>query len=80
MMELKGKKVLVVGLGKSGLAAALFLRRRGAQVTVSDIARRVVAIVEVDGEEREISTMRHSGEQLPLTQQPSEGLAAGTDR
>ncbi len=37
MMELKGKKVLVVGLGKSGLAAAIFLRRRGAQVTVSDI-------------------------------------------
>jgi len=36
-MELKGKKVLVVGLGKSGLAAALFLRRRGAQVTVSDL-------------------------------------------
>ena len=36
-MELKGKKVLVVGLGKSGRAAALFLRRRGAQVTVSDV-------------------------------------------
>ena len=36
-MELKGKKVLVVGLGKSGLAAALFLRRRGALVTVSDV-------------------------------------------
>ncbi len=36
-MELKGKKVLVVGLGKSGLAAAIFLRRRGAQVTVSDV-------------------------------------------
>ncbi|MGP8270010.1 MAG: UDP-N-acetylmuramoyl-L-alanine--D-glutamate ligase [Terracidiphilus sp.] len=36
-MEIKGKKVLVVGLGKSGLAAALFLRRRGAQVTVSDV-------------------------------------------
>src|ERR1700683_936507 len=36
-MELKGKKVLVVGLGKSGLAAALFLRHKGAQVTVSDI-------------------------------------------
>jgi len=36
-MELKGKKVLVVGLGKSGLAAALFLRRHGAQVTVSDV-------------------------------------------
>lgn len=36
-MELRGKKVLVVGLGRSGLAAALFLRRQGAQVTVSDI-------------------------------------------
>lgn len=36
-MELKGKKILVVGLGKSGRAAALFLRRRGAQVTVSDV-------------------------------------------
>jgi len=36
MMELKGKRVLVVGLGKSGLAAALFLRHHGAQVTVSD--------------------------------------------
>ncbi|HTV06399.1 MAG TPA: UDP-N-acetylmuramoyl-L-alanine--D-glutamate ligase [Acidobacteriaceae bacterium] len=51
-MELKGKKVLVVGLGKSGLAAALFLRRRGAQVTVSDVrsaealARDIPALLE----------------------------------
>jgi UDP-N-acetylmuramoylalanine--D-glutamate ligase len=36
MMDLKAKKVLVVGLGKSGLAAALFLRHHGALVTVSD--------------------------------------------
>ena len=36
-MELKNKRVLVVGLGKSGLAAAIFLRRQGAQVTVSDV-------------------------------------------
>jgi len=36
-MELKGKRVLVVGLGKSGLAAAMFLRRQGAHVTVSDM-------------------------------------------
>ena len=35
-MELKGKRVLVVGLGKSGMAAALFLQGRGARVTVSD--------------------------------------------
>ncbi len=51
-MELKGKKVLVVGLGKSGLAAALFLRQRGAQVTVSDmrsaaaLAREIPALLE----------------------------------
>lgn len=37
MMELKNKRVLVVGLGKSGLAAARFLKARGANVTVSDI-------------------------------------------
>ena len=35
-MELKNKRVLVVGLGKSGIAAAHFLRARGARVTVSD--------------------------------------------
>jgi UDP-N-acetylmuramoylalanine--D-glutamate ligase len=35
-MELKNKRVLVVGLGKSGKSAALFLRALGAQVTVSD--------------------------------------------
>ncbi len=35
-MELKGKRVLVVGLGRSGLSAARFLRRQGARVTVSD--------------------------------------------
>lgn len=37
LVELKGKKVLVVGLGVSGFAAALFLRRQGALVTVSDL-------------------------------------------
>ncbi len=36
-MELKNKRVLIVGLGKSGIAAARFLKARGAQVTVSDI-------------------------------------------
>jgi len=51
-MELKGKKVLVVGLGKSGLAAALFLRQKGAHVTVSDmrsaaaLAKEIPALLE----------------------------------
>jgi UDP-N-acetylmuramoylalanine--D-glutamate ligase len=35
-MELNGKRVLVVGLGKSGVASALFLKAHGAHVTVSD--------------------------------------------
>jgi UDP-N-acetylmuramoylalanine--D-glutamate ligase len=42
-MELKNKRVLVVGLGKSGIAAAMFLRKQGARVTVSD-ARSAVAL------------------------------------
>ena len=51
-MELKNKRVLVVGLGKSGLSAALFLRDRGARVTVSDtrsahaLAKGIPALLE----------------------------------
>ena len=35
-MDLANKRVLVVGLGKSGVASALFLKSRGAKVTASD--------------------------------------------
>ena len=35
-MDLQNKRVLVVGLGKSGVASALFLKSRGARVKVSD--------------------------------------------
>jgi len=35
-MDLKNKRVLVVGLGRSGAASAFFLQARGARVTVSD--------------------------------------------
>ena len=35
-MELKGKRVLVVGLGESGLAMAKWLQRQGAHVRVAD--------------------------------------------
>ncbi|MDE3104345.1 MAG: UDP-N-acetylmuramoyl-L-alanine--D-glutamate ligase [Acidobacteriota bacterium] len=42
-MDVKNKRVLVVGLGKSGIAAAHFLRARGARVTVSD-SRDAVAL------------------------------------
>lgn len=53
-MELKNKRVLVVGLGKSGIAAAMFLRRQGARVTVSD-ARSAVALA------REIPALLDAG-------------------
>ncbi len=51
-MELKNRRVLVVGLGKSGMAAALFLKQRGARVTVSDsrsakeLASQIPALLE----------------------------------
>ncbi len=35
-MNILDKRVLVVGLGKSGVASALFLKAKGARVTVSD--------------------------------------------
>ena len=39
-VDVKGKRVLVVGLGKSGVASAQFLAARGARVTVSDTRSR----------------------------------------
>jgi UDP-N-acetylmuramoylalanine--D-glutamate ligase len=53
-MELHNKRVLVVGLGKSGLAAALFLRDKGARVTVSD-TRSMAAL------EKEIPALLDAG-------------------
>jgi UDP-N-acetylmuramoylalanine--D-glutamate ligase len=47
MMELKNKRVLVVGLGKSGLSAAMFLRGLGARVTVSDTRSAVALAKEI---------------------------------
>ncbi len=44
-MELKNKRVLVVGIGKSGISAAVFLRGLGARVTVSD-TRSAVSLAE----------------------------------
>ena len=35
-MDVRGKRVLVVGLGKSGIASALFLADQGARVAVTD--------------------------------------------
>jgi UDP-N-acetylmuramoylalanine--D-glutamate ligase len=53
-VDLKNKRVLVVGLGKSGLSAAMFLRAQGARVTVSD-TRSAVAL------EKEIPALLEAG-------------------
>ena len=53
-LDLKNKRVLVVGLGKSGMAAALFLQARGARVTVSD-SRSMTAL------EKEIPALLDAG-------------------
>lgn len=36
-MDVQGKQILVVGMATSGIAAALFLRRRGARVVISEM-------------------------------------------
>lgn len=40
-MEIAGKKTVVVGLGKTGISTAVFLKKRGAQVTVSDSSKDI---------------------------------------
>lgn len=40
-MELRNKRMLVVGLGKSGRAAAMFLAKRGARVVANDVRPEV---------------------------------------
>ncbi|HIE12230.1 MAG TPA: UDP-N-acetylmuramoyl-L-alanine--D-glutamate ligase [Desulfotomaculum sp.] len=47
-MELKGKKVLVVGAGQSGIAAARFLNQKGAAVTLTDI-KPAALLIEATG-------------------------------
>jgi UDP-N-acetylmuramoylalanine--D-glutamate ligase len=41
MMDFKNKRVLVVGLGRSGVASAFFLQEHGAKVSVSDTKSEV---------------------------------------
>jgi UDP-N-acetylmuramoylalanine--D-glutamate ligase len=52
-MDVKGKRVLVVGLGKSGTSAAMLLHSKGARVTVSDaktqeeLGKDILALLEL---------------------------------
>ena len=46
--DLKGKKVLVVGFGLSGVAVAKYMAKQGAKVTVTDLKQKIVPGMEDD--------------------------------
>ena len=60
-MEIAGKKILVVGLGKSGLAAAEFLHARGAYVTANDAqpAEKIAVAAQLQAQGIEIVAGSH---------------------
>lgn len=60
-MELSGKRVVVVGLGKSGIAAARLCARRGAQVIGTDRAERPQLARELTGLGVELVLGGHAG-------------------
>ncbi|MBW1615486.1 MAG: UDP-N-acetylmuramoyl-L-alanine--D-glutamate ligase [Deltaproteobacteria bacterium] len=43
MIRLKGKKILIVGLGKTGIRLASFCKKKGADITVTDINKNALA-------------------------------------
>ncbi|MBU2499643.1 MAG: UDP-N-acetylmuramoyl-L-alanine--D-glutamate ligase [Proteobacteria bacterium] len=59
-MDVLGKKILVIGLGKSGISAARWLAKTGAQVTVSEIK------TESDMDPHLIQEMRELGVALEM--------------
>jgi len=58
-LELKGKRVLVVGLARTGVATALFCAERGARVAATD-TRSLDELGDC------VSKLRHAGVQLQL--------------
>ena len=57
-MDLTGKKVLVVGLARTGVALTQFLVRAGARVTVTDMASA-----------EELADMRQLIQSLPVEEE-----------
>ncbi|MCX5841494.1 MAG: UDP-N-acetylmuramoyl-L-alanine--D-glutamate ligase [Deltaproteobacteria bacterium] len=68
-MELSGKRILIIGLGKTGIAAVRFLARRGAEIVVTD--------------EKPLSLMKEAFDELadvrPHFKFRAGGLAIGSD-
>jgi len=70
-MDLKGKHVLVIGLGRSGIAAARLCLEKGAQVTANDAAAK-------DRLSKEALALEAAGARLVAGAHPEE-LFAGLD-
>src|SRR5580704_9110975 len=68
-IELRGKRVLVVGLARTGVATALFCAARGARVTATD-ARDAAALGDA------AQKLRHTGCQLELGAHANETFLA----
>lgn len=64
MMDVSGKKILVVGCALSGVAAAHFLAARGARVTVND--------AKPEGELKEAAALRTAGVEISSGGHPEE--------
>lgn len=63
-MEVRGKRVLVIGIARSGIAVAKFLKEKGAEVILSDIkSRKEIGDI--------IDDLEKSGFSLVLGQHPS---------
>jgi UDP-N-acetylmuramoylalanine--D-glutamate ligase len=63
LTRLEGRRLSVVGLGKSGLASALFLKRRGAHVFATETQENeatLAARAELEGAGVEVELGRHS--------------------
>ncbi len=62
-MELEGKKILVVGLARTGISLIKFLTKRGAKVTVSDHKSKpelVEALEQIEGYDVQLDLGGHS--------------------
>jgi UDP-N-acetylmuramoylalanine--D-glutamate ligase len=75
-VDVAGKKVLVVGLGKSGIAAARLLAARGAHVTANDVRSESELS---RGDEHQLQVLRDADVQLVLGAHP-EALFLAADQ
>ena len=71
-MEFSGKKILVVGMGKSGLSASILLAGKGADVAIADAKR------EADIDPQALASVRDAGIKLELGPHRVEALQART--